>query len=56
VVILSEERSDEPKEPYGHANLVSAIGVLRLAFAKPGERSLSMTLLLYSSMQNETII
>ena len=45
-VILSEEvaaATDESKEPYSYRELGSAIGMLRLAFAKPGEHSLSMT-------------
>jgi hypothetical protein len=44
--ILSEEgaaATDEWKERYSYHELDSAIGMLRLAFAKPGEHSLSMT-------------
>ncbi|MGA3316582.1 MAG: hypothetical protein ABSC64_09110 [Candidatus Korobacteraceae bacterium] len=45
-VILSEEvaaATDESKDPYSCHEVSLAIGVLRLAFAKPGEHSLSMT-------------
>ena len=43
VVILSDERSEESKDPYSDPKVGPAIGMLRLAFAKPGEHSLSMT-------------
>jgi hypothetical protein len=45
-VLLSEEvaaATDESKDHYSCHEVSLAIGVLRLAFAKPGEHSLSMT-------------
>src|ERR1035438_4428861 len=43
LVILSEDFSPSRRTPIASTNLGSAIGLLRLAFANPGERSLSMT-------------